>query len=358
LPLRPRSALAAPEEVPLAFHDVGPDGWGKGVLDQAFPHLMLSTPEYLALGGLGRTGDLAFGPTPEGPETWVPEAAPLMQLPGGDDDLEALLVAAAALEMGDADGHHLKLLFRHSADVGGARPKARLRHRGRDCIAKFPAWGDAFDNPRVEAACLDVAEAAGVPVPEREVVSIGGRSALLLTRFDRSSLGKPYGYLSAATLLGHASDAYQTQKTYVDIAVVARTVGVRDPEPQIFRRLLVNSYLHNTDDHLRNHALIDKGAGWQLSPAFDIVPHIGNLRHVCAPAPGVGPELDHDLAWSAYERFGLARQDADAIRDEVVTAVRRFPDFLDARGVPSKDRSLLAGSLGRSKARSPGAVAL
>jgi len=31
LPLRPVSV--APEEVPLVFHDVGPDDWGKGVLE-------------------------------------------------------------------------------------------------------------------------------------------------------------------------------------------------------------------------------------------------------------------------------------------------------------------------------------
>lgn len=69
LPLRAKSVPAAPEEVPLAFYDSGPDGWGRDVLTQAFPASILSMPEYLALGGLGRTGDLAFGPTPEsGPQ--------------------------------------------------------------------------------------------------------------------------------------------------------------------------------------------------------------------------------------------------------------------------------------------------
>ena len=37
----------------------------------------------------------------------------------------------------------------------------------------------------------------------------------------------------------------------------------------MFRRLLVNASLHNTDDHLRNHAVINTGEGWELSPVFD-----------------------------------------------------------------------------------------
>ncbi len=51
--------MPPPEEVPLAFHDAGPTA-GKEILTRAFPTSVLSMPEYLALGGLGRTGDLAF----------------------------------------------------------------------------------------------------------------------------------------------------------------------------------------------------------------------------------------------------------------------------------------------------------
>jgi serine/threonine-protein kinase HipA len=261
LPLRPRSVAADPEEVPLVFHDVGPDGWGKEVLTHAFPGITFSMPEFLALGGLGRTGDLAFGPTPDRPGRWIPDDEPLLDLPREDDDLGALMGAAAAVDAGDAEGHHFKLLFRKSADIGGARPKARIRHQGKDWIAKFSTWSDTFDNPRVEAVCLDVAEAAGVPVSEHEIVVAGGKAALFVRRFDRSETGQPFGYISAATLLKRPSSEYNTAMTYLDIAAVARMVGVHDPERGVYRRLLLNAYLHNTDDHLHNHALIDKGYG-------------------------------------------------------------------------------------------------
>ena len=345
LPLRRGSVSSAPEEVHLTFHDVGPDGWGKGILNQAFPTLRLGMAEYLALGGASRTGDLAFGPTPDGRLTWVPENEPQLAIPSDDDDLDALQEAAKAVDEGEKDGHHLRLLVRHSADIGGARPKARLKHKGKEWIAKFSTWSDKFNDPIAEAASLDVAEAAGIPVPERELVTARNGAVLMVRRFDRSEAGNPYGYLSMGTLLKQPSTAYATDKTYLDMALTARAIGVRDPEQDVFRRLLVNSYLHNTDDHLRNHALIDRGEGWVLSPAFDVVPNTGRGAHVCAPAPGVDPVCNPETAFSAHTQFRIAKGDAEAIRDQVHSAARRLWEFAEMRGMPERDRRVLRDSL-------------
>ncbi|GJD66440.1 type II toxin-antitoxin system HipA family toxin [Methylobacterium frigidaeris] len=344
LPLMRKSYPAVPEEVPLAFHDAGPDGWGKEVLRRAFPRSVISMPEYLALGGTSRTGNLAFGPTPEaGPQPWMPAEEPLVELPRESDDLETLMEAAAAVDAGTGTRHHFALLFRKSADVGGARPKARLRHDGRQWIAKLPTVMDRFDDPRVEAACLDVAAAAGLPVPEHKIVAAGGRAALLVERFDRAPEpdGRPYGYLSAATLLEQPSTRYGTDKTYVDIAEAARRIGVAGAATQVFARLLLNAYLHNTDDHLRNHAFIDRGGGWDLSPVFDIVPHPDVRRHVCAPAKGIGPAWDANAAFRAHEALKIGTADAMAIRDRIVAAAKRLPEFMDAREVTQTDREFL-----------------
>ncbi|MCJ2026977.1 type II toxin-antitoxin system HipA family toxin [Methylobacterium sp. J-067] len=355
LPLVRKSYAAAPEEVPLAFHDAGPDGWGKEILTRAFPTSVLSMPEYLALGGLGRTGDLAFGPTPtSGPVTWTPPEAPLVDLPDESDDLGALMDAAAAVEAGDAEGHHFKLLFRNS-DVGGARPKARIRSEGRQWIAKFPTSMDKFDDPRVEAACLDVAEAAGFPVPRRKIVVAGRRAALFVERFDRDEgiEGRPYAYLSAATLLKQASASYATARTYTDIAAVAQAIGVKNAAASVFGRLLLNAYLHNTDDHLRNHAFLDRGDGWTLSPVFDLVPHPDRARHVPAPAPGMSPAWDVEAAMRAHTAFRLDAGEAQAIRERILQAARRLGEFMDAREVPPKDRRYLKDAFPREMGFAP-----
>ena len=45
----------------------------------------------------------------------------------------------------------------------------------------------------------------------------------------------------------------------------------RDLE-QLWRRIIFNICVSNTDDHLRNHGFLLNKKGWQLSPAFDINP--------------------------------------------------------------------------------------
>lgn len=67
----------------------------------------------------------------------------------------------------------------------------------------------------------------------------------------------------------------------------------------------------------------------------------GRARHVCAPAPGIGPEHDPHAAASAHAAFGLSRGDARAIFDEVVAGMRRVGEVLDARGVSARDRETI-----------------
>ncbi|HEY0421228.1 MAG TPA: HipA domain-containing protein, partial [Acetobacteraceae bacterium] len=338
LPLRRKAASGLPDEVPLAFYDAGPDGWGKGVLEAAFPTRVLGMAEFLALGTAQRTGDLAFGPDPDGrPESWVPPEDALLDLPREDDDLAALQAAAAAVEAGNPTQTHLQMMVRSSADVGGARPKARLRHDGADWIAKFQAWGDVFDDPRLEAVCLDLAEAAGVPVSERRLEVVAGRTVLLVRRFDRSATGERHGYLSAGTLLKERPSAYATRKTYLDIAEVARRIGIRAPEPEVYRRLLVNAFLHNTDDHLRNFAFLRKDQQWEIAPGYDLVPH-RTARHVVAPAPAVSPAWDVTAAAGSYRRFGLKEADARVLYDQVAAGMGRIREVLDRRAVGGRDR--------------------
>ncbi|MGT2481473.1 type II toxin-antitoxin system HipA family toxin [Methylobacterium oryzae CBMB20] len=346
LPLGNKWRPAAPGEVHLAFHDAGPDGWGKGILTHAYPELELGMPEFLALGGPSRTGDLAFGSTPEAPERWTPRTDAAPELVQSEGVLEEMLIAAENYEGGEASADQLAKLLMHSSNIGGARPKARIWISDKEWIAKFSTWDDRFDNPRAEAVCLDFAEAAGLRVPERKLHVVNGRSVLLISRFDRSSDGARLSYLSAGTLLGEPAFGYATNKTYLDIASAARRIGVQAPAREMFRRLLVNAYLRNTDDHLRNHAFINDGTGWSLSPVFDVVPHPSGTKHVCAPAPGMSRECNLSIAFAGYPKFGLSATEATSILDEVDEATSRIGSFFDARGVSRQDREMLLACFG------------
>ena len=50
---------------------------------------------------------------------------------------------------------------------------------------------------------------------------------------------------------------------------------------KLFRQMGFNAAINNTDDHLKNFWMLCGGAlGWRLSPAFDLVPSIGeNSEH-------------------------------------------------------------------------------
>jgi serine/threonine-protein kinase HipA len=327
--------------VPLPFLDAAPDGWGRAILAAAFPDQHFGDGEYLAAAGDERAGELRFGPTAEAPpERWVPPHRQAMSLPEEADTIEELQAAAEAVDEGKASPRHLELLFRKSGDLGGARPKAAIWRHGVPWIAKFRAQGDAFDDPRVEAACLTMAKACGIEVPEHEVIDVRGRSVLLVRRFDRGRPGERFGYSSAATMMGITTTGYATDATYASVATKARQQGVIPCEADLFRRMLFNCFIHNTDDHLRNHGFLRDRGKWRLSPAFDLTAQRAQ-RLVLAPAAGVASAPDPVGAFEAHPAFGLDRSAAVAIYEEVVEGLRFARDALDTHGVSQRDREVL-----------------
>jgi serine/threonine-protein kinase HipA len=340
LPRRRKATPSAPHEVPLPFYDAAPDGWGKTLLRFAFPSQVFGMAEYLAAAGSERTGELMIGPSPEeGPIRWLPADDSLADIPGDAETLEQLLDAAAAVEAGEADRHHVRLLLRSGVDVGGARPKARVRTEEGEWIAKFPASGDSFDDPRMEALCLSLAAVCGIETPEHHLISVQGRSVLLVKRFDRSEEGR-LGYCSAATLMGQAAIDYATDASYCDVAIKARIAGIRPCEKDLFRRLLFNCAINNTDDHLRNHAFIRDSTGWRLSPVFDVVVGRGR-RLVLRPAPGVSPATDVETALSAAPAFSLTSRQAIDIWEEMRFGLADLPGLVSQYELKQRDQDIM-----------------
>jgi serine/threonine-protein kinase HipA len=63
--------------------------------------------------------------------------------------------------------------------------------------------------------------------------------------------------------------------SYPEMADALRQHGaaVLEDLPQLWRRMVFNILASNTDDHLRNHAVLYAGQrGWRLSPAYDLNP--------------------------------------------------------------------------------------
>jgi serine/threonine-protein kinase HipA len=342
LPLRSSSFNGLPYEVPLPFYDSAPDGWGKSIIAAAYPNQTFGMGEYLAAVGEERTGELSFGPTPDsGPMRWLPDEQPLLVLPSEEDTLHELLTAAEAVEAGQASNRHLQRLFRGSADQGGARPKASLLHAGHLHMAKFPAAGDRFEDPKVEASCLSLAAAAGIETPYHFTKRVGDRTVLLVRRFDRQGNRTRLGYSSAGTMLAADPFQFYATFTYMDLARRAQLSGVQPCWQELFRRMLFNCFIHNTDDHLRNHGFIRQDGRWRLSPVFDLSVHEPQ-RLVLAPARGISPEANPAIAFQAHPHFGMSRTEAEAVYEEIVAAMARLREFLDHYEVTQRDRKTLA----------------
>lgn len=85
----------------------------------------------------------------------------------------------------DAD---IKDLLAAGSSLGGARPKASVRDEaGCLCIAKFPKVDeDSVDDAGAwEYVALQLMSRCGINVPSSRLMRIGGRSVLLMRRFDR-----------------------------------------------------------------------------------------------------------------------------------------------------------------------------
>ena len=261
-----------------AIADSTPDRWGRMLMRRAERHQAESAGRHprtlheidylLGVDDEARLGALRFAPHEGGPflaESVRGRIPPLVELP-------RLLAATNHVLDDAATGADLRLLLAPGSSLGGARPKASVRDRnGQLLIAKFPSSNDEFDVVRWEEVALRLARRAGVEVSRSRLEVIAGHGVLLLERFDRESqIRNPY--LSAMSILGAAP---HEDHSYLEIADALRRYGAspRSDLQALWRRVVFNVLISNTDDHLRNHGLLYVGPqGWTLSPAFDLNP--------------------------------------------------------------------------------------
>jgi serine/threonine-protein kinase HipA len=155
---------------------------------------------------------------------------------------------------------------------GGARPKASVRENdGHLAIAKFPRKDDEVSTVRWEAVALSLAHQAGIPVPSSRVELVGDKPVLLLRRFDRDG-ARRIPFLSAMSMLGARDNQAHS---YLELVDALRQHGAAPQEDMhaLWRRIVFNILVSNTDDHLRNHGFLYHGNdGWRLCPAYDLNP--------------------------------------------------------------------------------------
>jgi serine/threonine-protein kinase HipA len=263
--------------------------------------------------------------------------------------LRDLEYASLQLENDDAinDPQYLKwlsMLVNPGSSLGGATPKASVIDNNNNLwIAKFPSIQDNKDVGAWEMVIHTLALKCGINVPEAKLIRFSGKHHTFLSkRFDRTVNGNRIHYASAMTLLGYFDGAdYIEGVSYLELAefLIQRGTNVTEELEQLWRRILFNILISNTDDHLRNHGFLLTKSGWRLSPAFDMNPN----EHGTGLKLNVNDnsnDLDVSLAIEVAKYFKLNENKANQILDEMIQSLKEWRKIAKHFGIGNSEIEL------------------
>jgi serine/threonine-protein kinase HipA len=331
---------------PGAIDDARPDRWGERIIRHVDRPARLSILEMLLFAGDDRFGALGvsvsaqhYTPRYVGPYPTVTDLAALAQ---AIEDLQSQAPLTQSAQR----------LIQPGVTLGGARPKALLQTDDGPCVIKFSEQGDTVDTPLIEHATMTLARAAGINAASTGVLRLPtrhgkARHALTIQRFDRVGDYRLH-CLSAKTVLSAAG----LPESYGALATILLRLAHPDQQTalreELFKRMVFNILIDNTDDHERNHCLRLNFDGYHdLAPAFDVVPTLQNLGYQSLLVGRQGSESTLDNALSELGEFGIKRPRAVALIQIVAHAVDGWTAHFAQHGVGAADMAQLAASIDR-----------
>lgn len=342
------------DDMPMfgAIGDSAPDRWGRVLMrrmerNQAeregrAVRTLWEMDFLLLVDDEARPGALRFAEREGGPflrEDGAVRIPPVVALP------KLLSAAQRVIDEKDTD-EDLRLLFAPGSSLGGARPKASVREKnGNLAIAKFPRKDDEIDTVVWETVAFSLAKKAGIVVPSGRLEVVAKKPVLLLERFDRDG-ARRIPFLSAMSMLGSKDNE---TRSYLEIVDALRQHGAAPKEDMeaLWRRLVFNILISNTDDHLRNHGFLYEGqAGWRLSPAYDLNPTPVDIKpRILATA--INEEdatASLALAMEVAEYFELDGEKAKAIAREVGGSVSKWRNEASSHGIKKTEIDRMASA--------------
>ncbi len=339
------------------FLDSSPDRWGRMLIRRREERAarkagrkerpLLESDYLLGVYDLHRVGALRFKLDPTGAflDTDDGYAAPPWT------SIRELEHASLQLERAglpdEEEDRWLRMLIAPGGSLGGTRPKASVvDERSHLWIAKFPSAVDAHDVGAWEMVVHDLAGRAGVAVPPAQVRRFGSAFGTFLTRrFDRIGHGERLHFASALTLSGRVDgDDAGAGASYLEMADLLVRTGAQtnlDLE-QLWRRIVFNMCVSNTDDHLRNHGfLLQSGKGWALAPAFDMNP-VADGEGLRLNVSEADNAQDLSLARSVAHWFRVKPPRAEAIVAEIVGAVRTWRAMAQQHEIGRREQDAMA----------------
>ncbi len=325
-----------------AIDDARPDRWGERVIRVLDKPARLSLLEYLYFAGDDRFGALGISTSAE---EYLPRRLGPLPLIEEADQIQELIRKVQANEPVPAAQRRL---ISPGVTLGGARPKALLNISGAQWIIKF-ADGEPTDTPLIEHASMTLAAKAAIRVAQTMPVRLTVGHAVAIKRFDRHQATRVHS-LTAHVALRAAGERFG----YPELAQLLRRRGVIDGDTylthmrELFRRMVFNILIDNTDDHEKNHALLLTDAQqYALSPAYDVLPSGQALGFQQMRVGEQEADSTLDNALSMSQMFGLSRNEAIEEVQTVVGPVDRWQQHFRECGVTPHDIELCAEQIDR-----------
>lgn len=344
LPLTSQEFMPAEKDsAPGAVDDARPDRWGERVIRFVDRPSRLSIMEFLYFAGDERFGALGVSTSDQ---SYIPrQVGPLPQIA----DIDTIHHAIQRIVAGEAVEPDLKRLIAPGATLGGARPKALIHIDDAQWVLKFAEPGEITDSPLIEHATMTLAAKAGISAAPTMAIPLRRGHAVAIRRFDREGPSRKHA-LSAHVALRAAGE----QMGYPELAQLLRRRGnsannLRTHQMrELFRRLVFNILIDNTDDHEKNHALLMNDRGeYELAPAYDVLPTGQALGYQQMRVGAQGSESSIDNALSEAAQFGLTRHAAHQEARLVAEVVDSWGKHFESSGVSQADLQTLADTIDR-----------
>jgi serine/threonine-protein kinase HipA len=326
-----------------AVDDARPDRWGERVVKQLYKPPRLSLMEYLFYAGPDRFGALGVSTSPD---RYLPcSRGPLPRM----QDVEALDRLVRQVLRGEPVPRDQERLLAPGGTLGGARPKALLDMDGHEWVLKFAEEGEPVDTPLVEHATMTLAATAGIRVAETRPVPVRRGHAVAVRRFDRDGTLRRHA-LSANVVLkaGDQAMGYPEMAQFLRRRGPADAAVRRDQMHELFRRMVFNILMDNTDDHEKNHVFLMTDRGdFELSPAFDVLPSGQALGYQQMTVGDDGADATLANAMSRHAQFRLSAAEARDHLRRVVQAVDGWQGHFAQAGVSAADIASLSRQIDR-----------
>jgi serine/threonine-protein kinase HipA len=243
-----------------------------------------------------------------------------------------------------AGGARAKAVIAYNEDTGAVMSGQAEAPEGFDhWLLKFDGasdieLGETAGFGRIEYAYYRMAQAAGIDMTESRLLEENGRAHFMTRRFDRIDGNKLH--LQSLCAMAHYDFNMAGAYGYEQVLMIMRKIKLsKKAQLQLYRRMVFNVMARNQDDHTKNIAfLMNREGEWSLSPAFD-------MTYSHNPA---GKWTNRHQMTVNGKRDGFTQEDllavaassdlrgAGKVLQEVLDAVRQWPDFAGQAGVEEK----------------------